>query len=627
MTDEPMDPRFEAAVRAALTDLEPGEVPPALRDAVVAVPRREPGRRSSGQRLLAGVGAIAASVVVAVALVGLVDRLAGPTPQPVAASPSATDGVPAPAEDLTLALEPLDPAADLQAIAGVLRARLEAAEFTDATVEVTGDRIDVAVPLGADAEEDAAVATALITAPGRAQLIGLGPDPIEADATVPQGTGELLVDTGEIVEVATRVEPTDDLGILLTFDEAATARFGAYTTDHVMDYLALVIDGVAVYVPSINEPITGGEVVIILSDSGPLPNARVRQTIALLLGGVLPAPVRIVESSAPSAAPASPAPDPTDAEPSDPPSAAPTIRPVDPATLRYECPGFPFSASLLDERRTDEQADTPIAAALRATLAMDGPDYDRLPDAGWTLVGSNDQEAEYVAWREDGDLMYAQLNNDGGWRVTGWGPCHPRLVRDDGLVTARWGLAPGQDIGPDTMTFDAIVTERGCASGQPADERIVGPDVFVIEDDVVVVFAVRPLPGAQTCQPNPSTRVTMALPEPLGERHLVDGADLPLRPTNPTPTEGTVAWSLPVGADVGPATIEFRAVIRDVCDDGRAPDITTTPRQVVVTFRHDPDRSPEGCFVPSVVAIPVVLPEPLGDRELVDGSTLPQAGG
>ena len=119
MTDERMDPRFEAAVRTALTELEPGEVPAALRAGVGAVPRRAPARSPGGVRLLAGLGAIAASVAVAVVLVGLVGRLAAPA-LPVAASPSAAINVPAPAQTLELVLVPVDPAADLEAIAAVL---------------------------------------------------------------------------------------------------------------------------------------------------------------------------------------------------------------------------------------------------------------------------------------------------------------------------------------------------------------------------------------------------------------------------------------------------------------------------------------------------------------------------
>jgi hypothetical protein len=109
-------------------------------------------------------------------------------------------------------------------------------------------------------------------------------------------------------------------------------------------------------------------------------------------------------------------------------------------------------------------------------------------------------------------------------------------VLPEGLGEATWDLAAGQSIGPETTTFEALVTERDCASGQPSEGRIVGPNVLPIEGQVLVTFAVRPLGGdVQTCQGNPATRATVTLPEPLGDRRLLDGSTLPPREPVPEP--------------------------------------------------------------------------------------------
>ena len=71
--------------------------------------------------------------------------------------------------------------------------------------------------------------------------------------------------------------------------------------------------------------------------------------------------------------------------------------------------------------------------------------------------------------------------------------------------------------------------ERACASGRPADGRIVGPDVVGVNSLVLVTFAVRPLPGDQDCPSNPPSRVTVDLGEPLGTGTLLDGGTLPPR--------------------------------------------------------------------------------------------------
>jgi len=62
--------------------------------------------------------------------------------------------------------------------------------------------------------------------------------------------------------------------------------------------------------------------------------------------------------------------------------------------------------------------------------------------------------------------------------------------------------------------------------------RIVGPQIVKSADTVLVIFAVRPRPGGQTCPSNPSTRIRVDLGEPLGERTLLDGGRLP--PGDPT---------------------------------------------------------------------------------------------
>jgi hypothetical protein len=95
---------------------------------------------------------------------------------------------------------------------------------------------------------------------------------------------------------------------------------------------------------------------------------------------------------------------------------------------------------------------------------------------------------------------------------------------------ATWAHDPGtaDDIGPDTTSFTAWVTETGCASGQSSADRIVGPDIDVTPDTVVVTFRVLAPPGAaQECPGNPPTRVVVDFPEPLGDRTLLDGGREP----------------------------------------------------------------------------------------------------
>lgn len=94
---------------------------------------------------------------------------------------------------------------------------------------------------------------------------------------------------------------------------------------------------------------------------------------------------------------------------------------------------------------------------------------------------------------------------------------------------ATWTHDPAAEIGPNTIEFTAWVTETDCASGQSSEGRIVGPDIRVSPAAVVVTFRVRKrsLFGAEECPSNPATPVVVHLPEPLGDRPLLDGGREP----------------------------------------------------------------------------------------------------
>lgn len=203
--------------------------------------------------------------------------------------------------------------------------------------------------------------------------------------------------------------------------------------------------------------------------------------------------------------------------------------------LRYTCGTFPFGPEVLTAGPGNAEQDAnPAAAALRAHLAGEGPDIDFLPDSGWRLAGMDARTAEFVVVGGDLGMKMVSLENGAtGWKVSGWGDCQPRVQLPAGLGSAEWAFDPKQPKPiATTQRFDAMVTEMECNSGQPADGRIVGPQIIKSADTVLVIFAVRPRPGAQSCPSNPATRVGVDLGEPLGARKLLDGGRLP--PGDPT---------------------------------------------------------------------------------------------
>jgi hypothetical protein len=98
-----------------------------------------------------------------------------------------------------------------------------------------------------------------------------------------------------------------------------------------------------------------------------------------------------------------------------------------------------------------------------------------------------------------------------------------------GIGRASWALPTDEEIGPDTVQFTALVTERACASGRSSEGRIIGPEITYTDEAVIVTFQVRGLSGGQDCQGNPSTATQVTLEEALGDRRLLDGDSDPPR--------------------------------------------------------------------------------------------------
>lgn len=198
--------------------------------------------------------------------------------------------------------------------------------------------------------------------------------------------------------------------------------------------------------------------------------------------------------------------------------------------LQYSCGTFAFAAEALATVPQDSAVSEPAQALARYLVDPDRLN-PRLPLQGWRLLGSDDRTAEFASVAADASIWVTVIRKEAtGWVVDSPDVCQPVLVLPGGLARADWTLDPAQ--GPPTgatRVFDALVTETGCNSGQPADGRIVGPKIVRGPTDVLVVFAVRPRGGAQRCPSNPATRVPVDLGESLGPRRLLDGGHLPWR--------------------------------------------------------------------------------------------------
>ena len=86
---------------------------------------------------------------------------------------------------------------------------------------------------------------------------------------------------------------------------------------------------------------------------------------------------------------------------------------------------------------------------------------------------------------------------------------------------ATWTVRAAHQIGPGTTSFTALVTRLGCNNGVTG--QVHEPAVTVEDEKVVVTFAVDPITTDASCPDNDVVPYEVVLPEPLGDRSLVDG--------------------------------------------------------------------------------------------------------
>jgi hypothetical protein len=127
-------------------------------------------------------------------------------------------------------------------------------------------------------------------------------------------------------------------------------------------------------------------------------------------------------------------------------------------------------------------------------------------------------------------------NPDGidGWhlRTSSW--CD--LRRDLGrLGSTDLALDPEALPREEATSVALLVTERACASGEPATGRIEVVDVARTDSELQVVLGVEQVRGSAACPGNPPTPFTLELEEPLGARTLVDASAYPSRPVTVAP--------------------------------------------------------------------------------------------
>ncbi len=180
---------------------------------------------------------------------------------------------------------PVADKAVIEAAEATFTRRLNALGITDITV-TTGEamKFTLAVPLAFDNE----LVDEVLRRPGVVAFVPwpAGEQPPSPGDRVPATVQPLVAAT----ELASAAAITDSLGqpaLQIIFGTLGAEAFGTYTTDNILGYAPLVVDGVVLVAPSIGSPITGGELLITFP-TGEGPAIPLAAVVAIIDAGPLP---------------------------------------------------------------------------------------------------------------------------------------------------------------------------------------------------------------------------------------------------------------------------------------------------------------------------------------------------
>src|SRR5665213_3611232 len=198
--------------------------------------------------------------------------------------------------------------------------------------------------------------------------------------------------------------------------------------------------------------------------------------------------------------------------------------------------GLPFALAALAGAPTPLDTDDAAAGALlyqlkfqaarrRESPAGAGPAAAAVLD-GWRELARAEDEVLFgfglpprlltVAVRREG--------RRGDWVCANSSASQSLRATRDGIRASAWRADPTQELAPQDTVLRILVTEQAFAGGQRADGRVLEPDMYLGEGELVLRMFVAPRPGFQSGSPNPETPVRIALPHAIGERRLADGA-------------------------------------------------------------------------------------------------------
>ncbi|HEY1776825.1 MAG TPA: hypothetical protein VGG41_11755 [Solirubrobacteraceae bacterium] len=204
--------------------------------------------------------------------------------------------------------------------------------------------------------------------------------------------------------------------------------------------------------------------------------------------------------------------------------------------------GLPFSLATLEQPPAALPREDPAVAALLAQLTAEAARRGEYPASGHDPATVTGAEQRLEGWRElarsDDEALFARgrppqlltvaVRRTGrrqqSWAAVASSVAQPLRATRGTIRASTWRLDPAQELSAEERLLRVLVTEQAFAGGQRADGRVLAPDLFADQSEIVLTLFITPRPGFQTGTRNPETPVRIELPEALGDRRLIDGA-------------------------------------------------------------------------------------------------------
>lgn len=204
-------------------------------------------------------------------------------------------------------------------------------------------------------------------------------------------------------------------------------------------------------------------------------------------------------------------------------------------TGEVSCGSVPFNPLVAFANPADaERGHTPSEVALRRYLAKTKHDFPPSKPHSWRLLVETARYAEFGrgSLSNGGVEVNTFERRAKGWTWVGYSSsCQPALLRDH-QSAITWTLARGQVLKPSTRIVKVDLGPGECAGRAGQDKRLETPEFREENGALLMSLWIRPMPElganeAYTCIGIVEPPVKVRLPEPLGERDLLDGGVFP----------------------------------------------------------------------------------------------------